>query len=66
MSIAKKCNRCGNFYEMYNVNKSETNTNGIMLLNIDEAMKYFSHTVMDLCPDCMASFRKWLNAEQGE
>lgn len=66
MSIAKKCDRCEKLYEAYNVKKSATDTNGLMLLNIDENMRYFSNAAMDLCPDCMASFRKWLNVEQGE
>ena len=60
MSIAKKCDRCGELYTLYNVKKSETDTNGMMLLNIDEKMSYFSHKAMDLCPDCMKSLRFWL------
>ena len=66
MSIAKKCNRCGKLYEIYNVERSVTDTNGLMLLNIDDRMQYFSHGAMDLCPDCMASFKKWLKTGQGE
>ena len=60
MSIAKKCDRCGELYASYNVEKSETDTNGMMLLNIDEKMSYFSHKAMDLCPECMEALRFWL------
>lgn len=60
MSIAKKCDRCGKLYEEYNIKKSETDTNGMMLLNIDNKMSYFSHKTMDLCPECMETLRFWL------
>lgn len=52
MAIAKKCDVCGKLYEMYNTKNDPTKTNGFMLLNIDKERKYFSHGVIDCCPDC--------------
>ena len=58
MSIAKSCDICGKLYPIYNTKKSENDTNGIMLLNIDEQMKYYSHKPLDCCPECMDSIKK--------
>lgn len=64
MAVAKKCDRCGKLYEQYNNRNSKTDTNGLMLLNIDYTMRYFSHDAIDLCPDCMAFLREWLETGQ--
>jgi hypothetical protein len=53
MSSAKQCDVCGKFYNMYNAKDSSKNVNGLMFLNIDEYMKYFSHDPIDCCPTCM-------------
>ena len=61
MSLAKKCDRCGMFYEHYTVvNRMEVyNAVGKIrrLLNgtIDSC-----DTAIDLCPDCMAKFEKFI------
>lgn len=49
MSKAKKCDKCGAFYEPY---KTEI----IILSNAIPTMDG-----VDLCPDCMDTFKKWLN-----
>lgn len=33
--VAKKCDRCGNLYELYNTKESKNNINGILTANID-------------------------------
>ena len=40
MALAKKCDRCGKFYEEYNTKYDGKNINGILLLNIDCHEKY--------------------------
>ena len=60
MAIAKMCDRCGKFYEMYNTKNDPDKINGIMTLNLDESEKYYSQTQFDLCPECKDSFEKWL------
>lgn len=49
MSKAKKCDKCGAFYEPY---KTDTI---ILTKNV------LSTDGLDLCPDCMDTFKKWLN-----
>ncbi len=61
MSLAKKCDRCGKFYAIYNKKKDEKNANGFMFLNIDENQKYWSNSAKDLCQDCMESMYEWFN-----
>lgn len=60
MAFAKKCDICGRYYTNYNVKKSAENVNGFMLLNIDDAGKYYSHETVDCCPKCMASIKHHL------
>lgn len=46
---ARKCDRCGAYYDPYNKSKR---ANGFMFLNIvDQA--YETHKPIDLCPSCM-------------
>ena len=61
MALAKKCDRCGKFYDEYNFTKDDKNINGIMTLNLDEQDHYYTHKPLDFCPSCKDSFEKWLN-----
>lgn len=62
--IAKKCDLCGGYYEPYNMKKHATETNGFMLLNIDNGQRYFSHNATDLCPDCMNDLHGFIMEHQ--
>lgn len=55
MALAKKCDICGKLYESYNTKNNTNEVNGYMLVNIDELGKYYSHHVVDCCPNCMDS-----------
>ena len=57
MAVAKKCDICGKFYELYNVKNDSKNTNGFMFLNINDERKYYAHDIIDCCPECMRSIR---------
>lgn len=59
MANAKKCDRCGVFYESYNVKEHDKNTNGFMALNIDLRGGYSFHKAQDLCPACNKSLHDW-------
>ena len=61
MALAKKCDRCGKFYDEYNFEKDNKNINGITTLNLDAKGDYYIHKTLDLCPSCNDSFEKWLN-----
>ena len=58
--IAKKCDRCGTYYELYNVQHNAKKTNGIVFVNIDASSQYFTNTTIDLCPKCMEAVRKFV------
>ena len=57
MSIAKKCDICGKYYESYNTKNNSEKTNGLMFLTIDDRQQYHSHNVIDTCPECMDSIK---------
>ena len=65
MALAKKCDRCGKFYEHYpKGNKSQSNA--IRKVQKDDTggtVNAFANWVIDLCPECMNSFEKWLKNE---
>lgn len=61
MALAKKCNRCGKYYDGYNSGNNPKKINGIIPVNIDHEGRYFSHSPIDFCPECKEDFERWLN-----
>lgn len=57
---AKKCDRCGTFYANYNERCNKNNPNSVVPASADSERKYFSYDVIELCPECMKSFKEWL------
>ena len=64
--MALLCDRCGKNYKIYGVRNDSKKANGLMLLNIDSGRKYFSHPVVDLCPECMADLYKFLKGKEAD
>lgn len=60
---AKKCDRCGAYYELYGVKDNAAKCNEFMMLNIDNAGRYYKHDKIDLCPDCMAKLYEFMKKE---
>lgn len=62
MALAKKCDRCGKMYEHYPKGiKSQCNAIRRAERAISgELINSCAYPVHDLCPDCMASFGKWM------
>lgn len=56
---AKKCDRCGKFYDEYNV-KDEQSPNSFRLLRKTENRVNYKLDEYDLCPECMAKLQEWL------
>lgn len=65
MAIAKKCDRCGLYYDPYNCENDAEKINAIKLMNIyfNSYDIYFSHGPYDLCPACSNDFMKWFKKE---
>ena len=61
MPLAKKCSRCGNFYDHY-PNGSKIQFNGLRRLEIsvDGAVVARDTYLLDLCKECMSSFNRWM------
>ena len=61
MSLAKKCDRCGNLYEPKDMDVYGAIVNGLSLINRDEQnSRAFSRKYFDLCPECLLSLANWL------
>lgn len=58
---ARICDRCSKSYNSYNEANSIKKPNSLMLLNTDMNDKYFTHNVIDLCPECMTELLKFLH-----
>lgn len=65
MALAKKCDRCGKFYEHYPVGNIPGEYNAIEKVRLGKngAVEYRSSD-MDLCPDCMYSFVKFMKGSK--
>lgn len=63
MALAKKCDRCGNFYQHYPMpgNKPQCNTIGKFQRNAaGETINGCCSSKCDLCQECMAEFEKFM------
>lgn len=62
MALAKKCDRCGNLYEVQNREIRRNPVNGISLITRDEDNSNACRRgYIDLCPQCLKSLDYWLN-----
>lgn len=57
MSLAMKCDRCGKLYEFYD----NGDFNGVSAIKKLKNQNYLDRGTFDLCPECRASFDKWLH-----
>lgn len=65
MALAKKCDRCGKFYEHYPIGNIPGEYNAIEKVRLGKngAVEYRSSDI-DLCPDCMYSFVKFMKGSK--
>lgn len=65
MAMAKKCDRCGKLYEHYpKGNKAQSNAiRKIQRDALGGTVNAYSEWVMDLCPECMNEFEKFMTAK---
>lgn len=63
MANAKKCDRCGKFYEKYTKKlKDGSIVNGIIV--IGSGFPVTDENFEDLCPECMKELEKWMEAKK--
>lgn len=64
MSLAKKCDRCGNLYEPKNINVSGEIVNGLgLIIRGSRNDNVINQKLFDLCPECLVSLASWLKNE---
>ena len=67
MALAKKCDRCGIYYEQRNILFKKQWINGIMLVDRKENNEsQFGRMNMDLCPTCLNRLAEWLAYDEKE
>lgn len=67
MGLAKKCDRCGIYYEQRNILFKNRWINGIVLVDRRENNEsQFGRMNMDLCPKCLNSLAAWLAYDEKE
>lgn len=65
MALAKKCDRCGKFYEQYTVESpnKDGKINSIETIKRDpDGTVDRVNRMYDLCPECMDSFIYWMKS----
>lgn len=63
MSLAKKCDICGKFYEYYeSPYMGFRSINGISFINIDHTQVYSTKVTRDCCPECMDSIKQHIES----
>ena len=61
MSLAKKCDRCGNLYESKDMDICGAIVNGLSLIDRDKQnSRVVNRKCFDLCPECLAHLANWL------
>ena len=61
MSLARKCDRCGKFYETYaGQDANDFGFNSVTLKDVDNGGDYCVRKHFDLCKECSAKLEEWL------
>lgn len=65
---AKKCDKCGKFYEHYSGRKrfcGGEQANAILFVDRDSGKDgYYSRILYDFCPECMSKLQEWLKGDE--
>lgn len=61
MSLAKKCNRCGAYYDYTSNGGVEKQYNGVVTVWIDSTGNFSNKEKLDFCPKCKDGFYRWLS-----
>lgn len=70
MAQAVKCDRCGRFFEPYEVNRQRSTIvvkgfNTVIQGSWNGTDGYFAKKTYELCPDCCKEFNEWLEEAKG-
>lgn len=56
---AKKCDKCGKFYDEYSTKSYDAEPNAILLVQNQENKETYCCKQYDLCRECMENLREW-------
>ena len=59
MAIARKCDRCGKLYDIYDTKDDRLKPNAIIFTSKDTDDRHWSRPVIDLCPECRDDAIEW-------
>lgn len=59
---ARQCDRCGNLYKEYGIEKRDNNAVMLVSLNMDGG--YLEDIPKDLCPECLEEFKTFMEGEE--
>jgi hypothetical protein len=58
MALAKKCDRCGGYFDHYHTDKSDVN--GLVEVDFNSISDNYKAIVgIDLCPKCVRAYKYW-------
>ncbi len=63
--LARKCDRCGRFYEYYERGNGHSKPNAIRLVFCNLREEVVNLKKMDLCKDCMEGLESFLSVREG-
>ena len=62
MACAKKCDRCGKYYDPFHGRIDKCECNAIHTSNVhDTGCSYTDAKIYELCPDCFDKFSEWIH-----
>lgn len=67
MANAKKCDRCGNYYQERQPNAFEAFSNSLFDVVAKPEVLYKIETIekfLDLCPACSKSLKRWMKLKE--
>ena len=64
MANAKKCDRCGEYYQEREMNAIESLVNSFSPITATTSKTDVIEELIDLCPKCSKSLRKWMGGKE--
>lgn len=61
MALAKRCDKCGNFFEPYEGSIDGMKCNAVVTSCVAPDGDWHTRKKYDLCGDCLDSFAKWFS-----
>lgn len=57
---ARKCDRCGEFYDEYATECNSKESDTVLFVNTASSITYITQKEFNLCQKCMSELKKWM------